>query len=64
MMRCAHEDCGEGECKGEVEVRHSLGIYAGRWCHYHWHHTSGYRKEGKEGYSWFDAGEEYESDDW
>jgi len=54
--------CGNHECTSdEVYERYSLGIYAGKWCEPHWD-TSGYRKEGREGFDPADAGESYEED--
>jgi ribosomal protein L37AE/L43A len=60
--RCGHRD---EECQREAYERFSLGIYAGHWCDKHWA-TSGYRKEGREGFDPADAGETYEPDegDW
>lgn len=56
--------CNNHECKSQdVYERYSLGIYAGRWCDKHWA-TSGYRKEGREGFDPAYAGETYEPDDW
>ena len=58
--RCAGE-CGK---KGwDVNEQYSLGIYAGRWCEACWK-TSGYRKEGREGFDPMDAGEAYEEEDY
>lgn len=58
---CNKQD--EGPCKGDVDTRYSLGIYAGKYCDGHWE-TSGYRKEGREGFDPMDAGECYEEDDY
>lgn len=56
--------CAKPDCKSRhVEPRYSLGIYAGTWCDKHWA-ESGYRKEGREGYDYLDAGEHYEPDDY
>ncbi len=46
-----------------VETRYSLGIYAGRYHDACWD-KAGYRKEGREGYSYEDAGEYYEAEDY
>lgn len=51
------------KCTEEGVNRYSLGIYAGCYCDYHWE-ASGYRKEGKEGFSEADAGESYEEEDY
>ena len=45
----------------QIEERYSLGLYAGRWGHTCWD-ASGYRKEGREGFSPFDAGESYDEE--
>jgi hypothetical protein len=47
--------------KEDGEPRYSLGIYAGRYCDPCWE-TSGYRKEGRDGFHPDDAGESYEED--
>ncbi len=57
MSRCAKPDCKSKH----ASTRFSLGIYAGRWCGKHWA-TSGYRKEGREGFDPADAGERYDDD--
>jgi hypothetical protein len=55
---CAHfDECGEAE----APQRFSLGLYAGKWCDDHWV-TSGYRKEGPEGFDPLDAGESYDEE--
>lgn len=51
-----------GPCTGVIQPQYSLGIYAGRWCDGHWK-TSGYRKEGRQGFDPADCGETYEPDD-
>lgn len=53
-----YDDCQEDW----AEERYSLGIYAGRYCNKHWA-ESGYRKEGREGFSPLDAGESYEENE-
>jgi hypothetical protein len=55
--RCA--GCGQGTEAIHIEERHSLGLYAGRWCAACWDH-SGYRKDGPEGFDPLDAGESYD----
>lgn len=52
----------EGKVESASE-RYSLGIYAMMACDNHWD-KSGYRKEGREGYSYDDAGEYYEEEDY
>lgn len=49
--------------KDDVQERFSLGIYAGTYCDKCWD-ESGYRKEGREGYDFLDAGEYYEEEDY
>lgn len=61
--RCAGTSRDDEPCKGVVCEQFSLGITAGYWCAGHWE-TSGYRKEGREGFDPMDAGETYEPDDW
>lgn len=50
--------------RGSVNLQYSLGIVAG---YYHdgkcWD-NSGYRKEGREGYSFYDVGEYYDESDY
>lgn len=43
-------------------ARYSLGIYAAFMCDDCWD-KSGYRKEGREGYDYLDAGEYYDEED-
>ena len=44
-----------------ADERYSLGIYAGKYCDRHWE-TSGYRKDGPEGFDPAYAGESYYED--
>jgi hypothetical protein len=60
--RCSGNAREDTPCSGPAEVRESLGIYAGRWCTEHWR-TSGYRKEGRDGFDPADCGETYEPED-
>ena len=60
--RSTRTTCCADDCNEPGEVRTSLGIYAGRYCDAHWE-TSGYRKEGREGYDYLDAGEYYDPED-
>ena len=60
--RCA--GCGKTNAeRNGVDSQYSLGIYAGRYHEDCWQ-KSGFRKEGKEGYSYEDAGEYYEADEY
>lgn len=59
----AHTCCTACRDQTRGEIRYSLGIYAGRYCDSCWD-ASGYRKEGKEGYDFLDAGEYYEADEY
>lgn len=53
--------CCKYDCEKEGIGRYSLDIYAGNYCDKHWEET-GYRKEGREGYDYLDAGEYYDED--
>jgi hypothetical protein len=53
--------CNHPDCKEFGRERFSLGIYAGFMCDEHWE-SSGYRKEGPEGFDPLDAGESYEEE--
>lgn len=53
--------CCKPDCEKEGYDRYSLGLPAGRYCDPHWE-TSGYRKEGREGFDPADAGERYDDD--
>lgn len=55
--------CGATDLQGEVRERFSLGITAGYWCDKGWK-SSGYRKEGPEGFDYLDAGEYYDERDY
>ena len=55
------KECTDPDCKKDGFVRYSLGIYAGRYCDEHWA-SSGYRKEGREGFDPSYAGERYDDD--
>jgi len=59
---CAGTHRDDEPCSGDAYAQYSLGIYAGSWCDGHWE-TSGYRKEGRSGFSPDDAGETYEPDE-
>lgn len=54
-------NCTKSDCPKPGYDRYSLGIYAGRMCDGHWD-TSGYRKEGREGFDPADAGEAYDEE--
>jgi ribosomal protein L37AE/L43A len=58
----AEHKCAEGGCEKPGYTRHSLGIYAGRWCDQHWK-TSGYRDEPASAFDPADAGETWGDDD-
>ena len=53
--------CCKPDCEKEGYPRKSLGLPAGRYCDEHWE-TSGYRKEGREGFDPAYAGERYDDD--
>lgn len=52
--------CSIHDCYEPAQARTSLDLYAGYYCDKHYETAFPFRKEGKEGYSWFDAGEAYE----
>jgi len=54
--------CATHGCHLEAEERLSLGIYAGRYCDFHYETAFPLRKEGKAGYDFLDAGEAYDED--
>jgi hypothetical protein len=56
MNRCRKAGCNEHGI-----MRYSLGYPAGRYCEAHWA-TSGYRKEGPEGFDPGYAGERLDDD--
>jgi hypothetical protein len=53
--------CDADGCRQEGEERLSLGLFAGYYCDPCWE-KSGYRQEGREGFSELDAGETYEEE--
>jgi hypothetical protein len=59
---CCKVDVDGGNCSADLgEERYSLGIYAGKYCDFHWL-RSGYRDEGSSGFDPVDCGERYEDD--
>ena len=56
VTKCCKPGCSEPSFD-----RYSLDLPAGRYCDAHWA-SSGYRKEGREGFDPADAGERYEDD--
>jgi hypothetical protein len=61
VPRIPNRTCRCG-CGQDGEERFSIGITAGYWCDEGWD-KSGYRKEGREGYDYLDAGEHYDPED-
>jgi len=61
-LPCAGESRDDVPCTGEAWERHSLGIYAGRYCSGHWK-SSGYRDEPASAFDPDDAGETYGEED-
>lgn len=61
-LPCAGTSRDDEPCKGPVEERSSLGLYAGRWCTGHWK-TSGYRNEPASAFDPAYAGETYGDED-
>lgn len=62
-VRKIHGCCKCGSKEADACERYSLGITAGIYCDEHWE-SSPYRKEGKEGYDVYDAGEYYGEEDY